>query len=366
MTVPMLQSTENATFPIVGKIRLGITKVSSKTDNEFPDTVPHFVLTDAPNIERVYGKEPKELDVFFLSDDIEAIIPTFWKWYGGTKKDSHGKRLGGTLKCRGCGPNADGTPGTAWHHERRDPVTRIIPERPCAGSACPDAIGPNGKPQCSPSMTVYVFVPRADLFGVYQIDTKSVISMQTMWSMLNTCKQNFGRIQGIPFKLVRDPMSLGDPKNPGAKRPQYIMKLTSNMDFEKNYGNSVALQIQQICDGAKWGKPTTEMLEAPTEDLVAMLPEETSSAGMVINTPAQGADLPTLEEIANRPDVTGLFNELAKLRGIPVADVTLRKKVLTIKNHEKAPDICEAVKAYLIAEITKLTPKQNVDASGMM
>jgi hypothetical protein len=58
----------------VGKVRLGIKKISPKTGKEYPTATDYLVFDTADEmiaeeIKKVYGDKPKSIDIMFLSDD---------------------------------------------------------------------------------------------------------------------------------------------------------------------------------------------------------------------------------------------------------------------------------------------------------
>ena len=70
-------------LPRLGKIRLGIKKVSTKTGKEYPFETDHFICP--AEIKKVIGNEPKELKISFPINDPEVIFPQCYKWYGSGK-----------------------------------------------------------------------------------------------------------------------------------------------------------------------------------------------------------------------------------------------------------------------------------------
>jgi hypothetical protein len=150
---------ERSRPPILGKIRLGIKKESQK-GSMFPSEVEYFVLKDAPEVAKVYGPEPKELDVMFLSDELDDAIPTWLRWYSGGGLNKDGEFMGGSCQCIGNGPDKYGNPGQADYRAKRDPITLIVPKRECLGPKCPDWFGRDGKQQCRQGMNVLAVLPR--------------------------------------------------------------------------------------------------------------------------------------------------------------------------------------------------------------
>jgi len=80
-------------LPRLGIIRLGIKKKSAK-GVEYPAEVDYFVVP--PEVQKLYGEKPKELDVMIPLNEIEAVFPCAYKHYGSSKG----------LKCSGDGEKA--------------------------------------------------------------------------------------------------------------------------------------------------------------------------------------------------------------------------------------------------------------------
>jgi hypothetical protein len=353
MPIHQLKQKASKFFPRIGTIRLGIRKESA-SGVEYPETVPHFVLDDAPEIAKIYGNTPTEIEAFFLSDDIDEAVPAFWKWYSGGKRDKNGNVVGGQLLCWGEGPTGedpDGAalPGTAWHKAMRDPKTGKIPTRGCLGEQCKDYYNDKGKPQCSPVMTLNLFVPRAHLMGIFTIETKSKVTMSRFLSQLTLIQNQFGRIKGIPFKIFRDPVQMENPERPGQKRTQYIVSIKPFLEFSQVYGHEIDTQIKGILSDNIVSSGKKESLEyEPSNDVHPV----------AIEAPAQKVDIAEVcKKIANEPDVFALFDKLASLKN---AKNTEQNRVLATRRFENAPDIKAAISNYLNGEITKFDKKPDV------
>ena len=81
--MPIKDLTDRRRFQRLGKIRLGIKKISTKTGREYPAATDYFVLADAPEVATVYGDQPRTLNVFFFFDSVEANLPHYRKRYSG-------------------------------------------------------------------------------------------------------------------------------------------------------------------------------------------------------------------------------------------------------------------------------------------
>lgn len=342
--MPILRFEENIKLPLIGKIRLGI----RQENTGYPKTVEYFVLDDAPYVADVYGNDPKELDVMFVSDDMELSMPYYLKWYGSGVKGKDGSIIAGKLKCYGDGK-------TATYLEGRDPVTRVAPTRECKYEQCPDWKDGKGNPQCKPSMSVYVMLPRVSLRGFYRIDTTSQISIDNFVSLITTLKNTWGTFKMQPFTIYREETATRFMDKNGQERQgvQYIMKIRPNETFQKQYGGELTTKIQTL-QALNYTMPNAkELIEAPMEDHfpvvdAAQLPENTQA-----QTTATKVDLAT--QLAEDADVLQLFSELCTLKQ---RQNNQKTRILTIRKFENSPDVKAATIAYLKEEIEKAKPAQ--------
>lgn len=189
---------ERRRLPRLGKIRLGVKVVNPKTGNEYPKEVDYFVCP--PEVEKVYGPRPKELDVMFPVNNIDVIFPQAYKWYGDQKG----------LKCIGNGQVA----------YRLDEQSGEMVER-----ECPCELLNNG---CSLRGHLLVILPRVNMGGVYQIDVGSYNSVVDINSGLEYIEALIGRFAMVPLKLRRVPKEI---PYEGQKRLHYPLQIVFEGDI---------------------------------------------------------------------------------------------------------------------------------------
>ncbi|MCK4328291.1 hypothetical protein KAX02_00455 [candidate division WOR-3 bacterium] len=216
-------------LPRLGKIRLGIKKVSAKTGKEYPSETDYFVCP--AEVRNVCGDEPKELNISFPMNDPEVIFPQCYKWYGSSKG----------LKCRGDGVNA----------LRLNDETNEMEER-----TCPCELLESGK--CKQRASLIFNLPGVAIGGVYQIDLSSYHSIVDINSGIDYARALLGdRIAFIPFKLKRVPK---ETHNEGKKQIHYTLQLELNV---------TAKELQGLREGQKVfaGQNKRYEIEAPKEDI---------------------------------------------------------------------------------------------------
>jgi hypothetical protein len=161
-------------LPRLGSIRLGIKMKSRNTGNEYPKETDYLVCP--PEVQAHYGEKPKEIDIMLPLNDIDAVFPCAYKYYGSSKG----------LKCQGDGE-------TAWRvNEQTKEMEQV---------KCPCELLDQKK--CKQSGTLMVMIPKVSVGGIYQIRTSSYNSIVDINSGLDYVSALLGRFAMVPLKLRR-------------------------------------------------------------------------------------------------------------------------------------------------------------------
>lgn len=335
-----IQTIENRdTPPIIGTIRLGV-KVKTQSGGERPDNADHLVCHDAPQVESVYGKQPKEIDVVFPSDDLDQCVPTWLMWWRPGAKGANGKAISGVLRCKGNGPAEDGTAGTAQYFDKRDPKTGEVPTRGCLGQSCPDWNDVKGNRQCKPNMKIYVYLPKVSPFGIFQISTTSWTTIKSLYDQLNWLKKlNNGKIGGICFKLVKEQKSFTkfDATGKEQKMAQWVLLLKPNEDRAAIAGMQQSISLLEASK-LKWQAPP-QQLEAPAEDIPHLDVDEKLSAADALLADA---------------DVQAYFARLEQVLGAPLS---AKDRLIKARKCEGKPDPKKALLEMIAKEGKELAAK---------
>ena len=163
-------------MPIIGKIRLGV-KVSGP-NGFYPKETPHFVVPE--EVAKVFGAQPKELEVMFVSNAPTVNCPQALRWYG----ESAG------LQCIGNNQVARRLNQDTWKTESR---------------SCPCEKLESG--ECGPRANLIFMIPKVSSGGLFQIDSSSINSMEKINSYFDFLSLTLGRIAMIPLKLRRVPVT---------------------------------------------------------------------------------------------------------------------------------------------------------------
>jgi len=264
-------------LPRLGKIRLGIKKTAA-SGAEYPSEVDYFILDPQTPSElenekikqefvKLYGDNPKAINVMFPVADPGVYFPQFYKRYGSAT----------SLKCKGDGETANcATEEFAKGLKvlRKDELGLPVVE--CKGRDCIYY----GK-ECSEVGTLQILLPELPGAGVWQITTGSYNSIVNLNSCIDYIIAVCGRAHMIPLTLERRKQETA---HDGKKSTHYILHI--NMDFKL-----VDLQKYAMIE------PTKMMLElpAPESDKEDILYRENT----VINTePVPASKDSILAEIA--------------------------------------------------------------------
>ena len=354
--MPINSIEEAPSFPILGKIRLGVRKEAS-SGALYPASVEYFVLDDAPGVEEVYGADPKSLDIIFPGDDLNLIIPTWFKMYSAGTRAANGELKGGRLNCRGDGPrkvSEDGEtteiPGVAIHYAMRDPVTRVAPSRACLGPQCVDWFDAKGNPKCKQMMKVICVLPRVSWYGGFEIDTSSWYSIHSFHNQLKYIRSmNNGVVMGIPFRIVREEVSTtfyDKRKEAEATGTQWIMKLKPNEQLLVTHGEEIKRKMSTMSSmryTLALESSQEKLLHAPMEDHFPVHDAEPSSSDAVA----------TAETLLEDAEVKAAFGALEIATGKTFSQ---KARLIAIRKKENEPDMRGAVLAELIERAKALAP----------
>jgi len=225
-------------LPRLGKIRLGV-KVEGKSGKSYPKETPHFVVTE--EVAKVYGNEPKELDIMIPVEQTEVVFPQAYEMYGSGKG----------LKCTGDGVTA----------LRFDEESKSMRER-----ECPCEYFEQGK--CKQRAHLSVLLPRVSVGGIYQIDTSSYNSIVDLNSSLDYVRALVGRISMVPLKLKREAR---ETHHDGHKQVHYTMRI--ELEGSVEFLNQLRENNKRILSGPSYVLPAP-VQENPEFDDGQVIDEE--------------------------------------------------------------------------------------------
>lgn len=194
---------ERRRLPRLGKIRLGIKVQSQKKPGvTFPRETDYFVCEDA-KIRKIFGEQPKELEIMFPVNSLDVIFPQAYTMYGQTRG----------IKCKGDGETA----------VRLDEETGVWNERTCPCEYL-------DQKKCSLRGHLQFMIPKVNMGGVYQLDTGSYNSTIDVNSGLDYVSALVGRFSFVPLRLKRVPREThGD----GGKQTHYTLHVVLDATLEE-------------------------------------------------------------------------------------------------------------------------------------
>lgn len=345
--MPIQKLATRRRLPIIGKVRLGERR-EAKSGAEYPVNVAYFVLDDAPGVAEIYGQNPTELDIMFPSDDIESVIPTWWRWFSAGQKDSSGKVIGGKRICQGTGELDQNTAGEAtwFDRNRKPPEDEIISvdaasgqiKRKCYGKYCVDAKDEKGNPKCKQGMQVFCILPRVGFHGVFEIDTTSWDTITAFDSALNWwLSLPGGSFRWQPFKIkkVEKVKTFYDAKaNVEKTSKQQIMTLEYNAAFLTLHGDDMRHKLAQLQNNPQ------SMLPPAPEELADMTMEDNYP---VIEAAPSKPQPDEAQALLSDPDLVLAFDEFAR-----VMETTFSAKDrLTLIKKKQGPDVTDLKKEVM-------------------
>lgn len=204
--MPVRGLTERPNIPRLGKIRLGV----KDEKRGFPKNVDYFVCPE--EVQAIYGEEPKELRIVFLSDDLERAASQYYRAYNATSG----------LICRGDGYRADALLDgdvltnnggelsvDAWAHgttQGRKATSNFVRQQVSCGGAGYDESPPCpmfAAKKCAVRSFMQFAIRDVPGLGVYQLDTGSVINIRNINGTIEMAKMMFGGVAGVPMILRR-------------------------------------------------------------------------------------------------------------------------------------------------------------------
>lgn len=213
-------------LPRLGKIHLGVKKVSEKSDKEYPSEVDYFVVP--PAVEEIFGEKPKELRIMFPVENEEVFFQQWYKRYGYN-----------LLRCKG-----DGERAMTWDEEKGGMKTI---DCPC------DELKTGGN--CRRVAILQFMLPEVPGAGVWQISTSSRNSIIDLNSSIVYIRGLCGRIRMIPLVLKREPIDITRIENGQPKSGRhYTMKI--------DLGANISVRDLQL---AAQVEPEAVMISAPDE-----------------------------------------------------------------------------------------------------
>ncbi|MBI5643312.1 MAG: hypothetical protein HY954_07540 [Deltaproteobacteria bacterium] len=231
-------------LPRLGKLRLGVKKVSAKSGKEYPTETDFFVCP--PEVQAVFGAEPKTLRVMIPVEDEEMFLRQYYAVYGGNQR----------IKCQGDGEQA----------ERRDDNGQVE-QLPCPS---PEKCAFGQKFKCSARTDIMLVLPDVNCGGTYQISTGSVNSDIDIRSGLEMARHLFGRVSWVPMQIAREEKKIPDPAT-GKMQSHWPVKLYPVATIAET--NAIRADTKRILDRQQNFALEEPVIEGPMADTPTVVVE---------------------------------------------------------------------------------------------
>ncbi|MGB9886473.1 MAG: hypothetical protein ACPLRW_05675 [Moorellales bacterium] len=214
--MPIKGWTDAVRVPRLGQIALGY-----KDEKGAPRSVDYFVVP--PEVQEVYGPQPRELDILIPGEDLDKVFPAWLKRYGdqfglicrgdgetatlsAVYARKFGQEYGIAAKKLAAAAGAENLEGWQYVFSATGEVVAVEVggdgagwlRIPCAYKDCPHYRAR----KCTEVALLSVLLPKVPgVLGVYQLDTGSFHSYQNIVNSLEILRRIVGRISFIPLKL---------------------------------------------------------------------------------------------------------------------------------------------------------------------
>ena len=266
--MPIQGLTQVRRLPRLGKIRMGI-KVKSKSNPnmEIPQKSDHFVVPQ--EVEKVYGPEPKVLDILIPVEDEKKWAPQYYKLYSRTQG----------LVCKGDGCNAQRLFDTSTGERAHKTTTQVVRrDYECAGRKCADYLAKDG---CKEVMSLMFMLYKVPGMGIWQIDTGAINSIININSCADYIRAVFGKVSWIPLQLTIEPKEVQNPET-GKRQTVYVLNLRNNLVLLEMVETTKKFQAQ-LPDNTRLMLPVADESEVDPDEL----PEDGQEPGSDPEPPPQ-------------------------------------------------------------------------------
>lgn len=171
-------------LPILGKIRVGEKKTSG-SGKEYPVSLDYFKADGnyADKFTKIYGQKPNQLEILFLSDNIEDCCFQRYELWKGKKLFGFG----------------DGEEFLLWNKEKEEYQRFLVSQVP----DIQERAAKKAEAEWSEVLTLRFFLTQfREVLGVWQLDTRAAkSSIQQIVSTFDFVLEKRGSVVGVAFDL---------------------------------------------------------------------------------------------------------------------------------------------------------------------
>jgi len=326
-----------------------------------PTNSEFFIFDEAPEVEKVLGKQASEFYVRFPSSNPDIIIPSAYEMWKYTQSKTNKDETKARLFCKGNGPDPEtGTPGVAvWHDIRNLPpaeewigpvnsVTGMV-RRQCWGDGCRGEFQPcsslydsAGRVQCRPIMRILCTIPQVHPYDLYRISTRSINAIMNFMSWFDHAGRR-GEVTNRFYKIYRY-AKVAHPYDP-VKKTTYETSITTLGIIEDTEGlikiaTPEVLKIHSDMLNNRMRDGDQPLLAA--SEMQALPPSEFEENP--ITRPGLESSSPTPEQKAEEylkdPDIQKAIAAYEEVQGTPMSH---KAKSIAIQKRLHLPNVKGAV-----------------------
>ena len=327
-------------LPRLGKIRLGIKKLSAKSGKEYPVETDYFVVPK--EVQALYGPEPKQLPVMIPTENEDMFLRQYYAVYAGNQK----------LLCQGDGETAE---RRAMKTIGKEQVVAGIEKMACPG---PDDCDFAKEKGCKARTDLMVILPEVSMGGAWQLSTGSTVSDIDIRSGLEMARAMVGRIAWIPMLLERTPVKIPDPKT-GKMNTHHTVRLIPAIDLKSL--NAIRQDNQRVAEWSKRYALPEPVVEGPEDDTPIDIVESMPGEDEAVSPFVQAAAVVGAEAMMSSPPPAPAdpVNEID-----PVASAQIRTDMVNDLRNSGSIAALEFVGAA-IARISHRLMKADLDSLRM-
>jgi hypothetical protein len=210
------------------KVRIGETRTSQRTGNDYPAATDYF-RSDAPEFAELVGAKPKTIRIRLVHDAVDDAFSTGLEWW--IKDKNKKSMLGCYTKDSGDNPVAlrmDGLLNPGMVPLSPEPVGNNRLRIACAARECPQM----KKGDCKPMGRLVFTLDGDQLSRVWELDTKAWSSIEAIDGVLRVAQTN-ASLAGRLFELSVRFERKGDDKFP-------VMSIREITAIDAQTGKAVA------------------------------------------------------------------------------------------------------------------------------
>lgn len=207
------RETFTARVPVIGKLKIGEKRISSKTGSEYPASLDHFKPEGiyASKFTDAFGEAPQNIEILFITDDVHEACNERYELRDGKKLFAYG----------------DGTTFFVWDNAKKQYIERTKTEDEELLRELPKQL----KSKWEAVLTLRFIIPRIrGVAGVWELTTKGKdSSIPAIVGAFDMVMGMAGTVRNIPFDLS---IRIHTSQKPGEASKYPVLQIVPNISTE--------------------------------------------------------------------------------------------------------------------------------------